>query len=215
MLFVFGTRGTTFAGPRKKGIPCRVCGQDEHVTSGALRYFHVFFVPIFPTKKQLAMQCVHCKKALVGDEIPERTRHEIAALVFPRRRTAPMFSGTIAAALLVLFVATVGKAESDRQASYLRSPAAGDCYVVTLAGIGRSTDAAHPYGILQAVSVTDGQVRLRVASHAFASGTGALKALRNGATAEGAFFAPATLALSVEELQRLKSSGAIYSVKRP
>lgn len=214
MLFVFGTRSKVFAGPPKRGVSCRACGHDEHATSGVLRWFHVFFVPVFPTRKQVAMQCVHCKKALVGAEVPERLRDELAAALFPARRVAPMFVGTLLAALLVLAVVAAGGAESKRQAEYLARPAAGDCYVVKLAGLGPTADAAHPFGILQAVSVADGQVRLRVANRAYSSGLAAVKALRRGPAADGMSFVDAPVTLPVADLPGLKARGTLYAVKR-
>jgi len=214
-MIVFGTRGKAVAGPRRQGIVCSACGKDEHATYGILRYFHVFWIPMFPTLKQPAMECLHCKKALVGKEVPERVRKDIARLVFTRGRVVPMFSGLIVAALLVVPMAYAGMQESEKEAGFLRNPAVGDSYVVKLAGIVKGADSRHPYGVLQASGVAAGRLELRVGNYGYGSASGARKAIRAGEIARPDYFGAATIALSVEDLQRLKANGTIQSVKRP
>lgn len=214
-MIIFGTRGRMVPGPRKQGVPCDACGKEDHATYGILRYFHVFFIPVFPTSRQPAMECLHCKKALVGKEIPERTRADIARAVFTRGQVVPMFSGLIAGAVLFALVGVVGRQESERQAAYLRSPAAGDCYAVKLASFVKNADSKHPYGVMQVSSVAGGQVELRVGNFGYASGSGALKAIRKGETARADFFGAARATVPIEDLPRLESSGVIYAAKRP
>jgi hypothetical protein len=111
-MIVFGTRGSVVQGPQRRGVPCASCGMDVHATYGVLRYFHVFWIPMFPTLKQPGMECVHCKKASVGKEIPERVRAEVAAQVFTRRRVLPLFAGLVVLALLAA-TAAYGSAQQS------------------------------------------------------------------------------------------------------
>lgn len=212
MLFVFGTRSKTVVGPRKEVTPCDACGNAEHVSSGVLRYFHVFFIPFFPIGKKPVLQCANCRKTLVSKEIPEPARSELSAELFPARRTVPLFAGLIAIGLVVGYGAIANRASEARYAELLRNPSAGDVYVVKLSavGLGATTDAQHPYGILQAAKVADGELQVRVAKYVY---TRPFQAL--GATRHGLAFQDGALKLRVDDLQRMHSDGALSAVTRP
>ncbi len=213
-MIVFGTRGSVVTGPQKRGVPCAACGMDVHATSGVLRWFHVFWIPVFPTLKQPAMECLHCKKTLVGKEIPERVRKDVAATVFTRRRVLPTFAGAILLALLAGPLAYGVAQDRERQAEWLRAPAVGDCYVVRLAAFLKSPDAKHPYGILRVSQVMPDRLELRVSTYAYGAPTAADRAIRQRDIGRADYFAPTPIALAPADLLRLKQDGAIQSVRR-
>ena len=120
-MIVFGTRGKVVK-VRRSGASPVAPGMDVHATFGVLRYFHVFWIPMFPTMKPAGMECLHCKKSLVGKEMPERLRKELAAAVFTRRRILPMFAGVIVVALLAVPVAYGRAQQAAREDDYLKAP---------------------------------------------------------------------------------------------
>lgn len=213
-MIVFGTRGRIVKGPQKRGVPCGACGMDVHATFGVLRYFHVFWIPMFPTMRQPGMECLHCKKALVGKEIPERVRQDVAAAVFTRARVLPTFAGLALAALLAVPLAYGASQQSAREAEWLRSPAVGDCYVVKLAGLVKHPDPKHPYGVLRVASVSADRVELRVGGFAYSVASGADRAIRQGDLARADYFTPTPLTLATADLQRWKQDRTIQSVRR-
>jgi hypothetical protein len=94
-MIIYGTRGKVIPGGRRQDIVCASCGQADLATYGILRYFHIFWIPVLPTKKQPVAECLHCKKTLAGKEIPEPARTEITRAVFTTARTAPICLSSI------------------------------------------------------------------------------------------------------------------------
>jgi len=213
-MIVFGTRGRVVKGPQKRGVPCAACGMDVHQTFGVLRYFHVFWIPMFPTVKQPAMECLHCKKALVGKELPERVRKDVAALLFTKQRVLPMFAGAILVGLLAIPVAYGSAQQTAREAAYLAAPAVGDCYVVRLAGFLKKPDPKHPYGVLRVVNISSDHLELRLGSFAYSQSRGADQAISRGEIARPDFFTQSPITLATAELQRLKQDHTIQAVRR-
>ena len=214
-MIIFGTRGKTIAGSHRRGIACTACGKDEHSAYGNLRYFHLFFVPMFPIGREPVLQCLNCRKTLVGGEIPEPARGEVARQVFTGKRAAPMFIGTAIAVFLALFIVVVGSGESRKQEAYLRNPAPGDYYVVKAADLVTSTNPLQPYAILQVAAVSTDQVELRVGRQGYPSSLRALRAIRSKEPSNAGYFAGTPINLPVATLPSLKSKGTIDSVKRP
>jgi hypothetical protein len=214
-MIVFGTRGKAVPGPRKQGVVCPSCGKEEHATYGVLRYFHVFWIPVFPTTRQAMMECLHCKKVLRGKEVPERVRRDVAAKVFTRGRMVPMFSGLILIAILAIPVSLAQQENARREAAWLQAPAVGDCYVVKLAAIGQKPNPKYPYGVLRATRVGGASLQLELGAYAYTGAAGAEKAIRSGEIGKPGYFGAAPMSLAIEDLQRLKAGGGIASVKRP
>lgn len=213
-MIVFGTRGKAIAGPRKQGVACESCGKDEHATYGVLRYFHIFWIPVFPTMKQAAMECAHCKKVLRGKEVPERVRREVAEKVFTRGRVWPMFTGLAVAAVLAASAAWAGVEQSRRESGWLAAPAVGDLYVVKLARFADGADPRYPYGVLRVTGVAGSRLELQVGRYGYTQGSGADKAITSGQVRGSDYFAAKPLGLDAQELGSLKASGVIYTVKR-
>jgi len=213
-MIVFGTRGSVVKGPQKRGVPCAACGMDVHQTYGVLRYFHVFWIPMFPTMKQPGMECLHCKKALVGKELPEGVRKDVAALLFTKRRILPTFAGAILVGLLAIPVAYGSAQQTAREAAYLEAPAVGDCYVVRLAGFVKSPDPKHPYGVVRVAQVAGESLELRLGTFAYSQARGADQAISRREITRADYFAPSPITLATADLKRLKQEHTIQSVRR-
>ncbi len=213
-MIVFGTRGRIVPGPRKQGIVCASCGKEEHATYGVLRYFHVFWIPIFPTARQPVLECVHCKKVLKGNEVPERARKEIAEKVFTRGRILPTFTGLAIFAVLVAFAAAGSAERKKQEAAYLAQPAVGDVYVVKLARFAQGLDPKFPYGVLRVSGVAGENVELQLGKFGYERASGAERAIRAGKHGASDYFAPDPLTVRAQELVPLRDQGVIYSVQR-
>lgn len=49
---------------------CSKCGSQRTAISLFQKYFHVFWMPVFPIKKEAASQCLNCKQVLVEKKFP-------------------------------------------------------------------------------------------------------------------------------------------------
>ena len=213
-MIIFGTRGKALPGPRKQGIVCANCGKEEHATFGVLRYFHVFWIPVFPTMKQAMIECLHCRKVLIGKEVPERARRDVAEKVFTRGHVLPLYTGLAAAALFAVFVSIGAAEESRSESGYLAAPAVGDLYVVRVGRFSEGSDPRFPYGVVRVSAVSGERVTLQLGRYGYDRGTGAEKAIRGGQIGAPDYFAAEAVTVPMHQLQPMKSQGAIYSVKR-
>jgi DNA-directed RNA polymerase subunit RPC12/RpoP len=107
MIF-FGSKGKTISGQVVEGIQCPNCESQKFITFGIIRYFHLYWIPMFLTSRKVGIECTHCKRTLIGKEIPKDLSKQIKTMVFTKRNTIPMFSGLIIIACLALFVAYAG-----------------------------------------------------------------------------------------------------------
>lgn len=213
-MIVFGTRGRLVAGPRELGIVCESCGKEEHASYGALRYFHLFWIPVFPTMKKPMLECLHCKKVLAGEEIPEQARRNVAENVFTRARVLPLFTGLALIAFLVAAGAYRSAEDAKREVAFLGAPAVGDVYVVKLAQFVKIADTRHPYGVARVEKVGGENLMLQLGKFGYDRPTGASYAISSGQIAAADYFVARPLTVPLNELTPLKTAGAIFSVTR-
>lgn len=63
MLLFFGTRGSLLGSTSTK-IKCLECNIGYYDLFCVQRYFHLMWIPSFPTEKILGLTCVHCRHLL-------------------------------------------------------------------------------------------------------------------------------------------------------
>ena len=213
MIF-FGTRGKVIPGTQINNMACKSCGNQSHNTFGVLRYFHVFWIPVFPTMQKPGTECLKCKHTLMGKELPDQVRESIKSEVFTKKRVLPMFAGLIIFAVIMVLGAFGAHEESKREAAYLEQPAVNDYYIVNLPKLFTKGDTAHPYGILKVRSISGTKMEVVVSNYAYNLPAGARNAITKHDTERADYFAAAPLSMDVGDLKKFKASGAIYAVKR-
>lgn len=68
MLILFGTRASRVDATELSNASCPHCNsQNTLVATKYGRYFHVFFLPIFPTSEKTIVECKHCYKSFEGE----------------------------------------------------------------------------------------------------------------------------------------------------
>lgn len=102
VMIFFGSRGKTVSGQVVEGIQCPSCDNKQFITFGIIRYFHLYWIPTFPTSKKVGIECTHCKRTLIDKELPTELCKEIKKVVFNKRNVIPTFSGLIIFTLLLL-----------------------------------------------------------------------------------------------------------------
>lgn len=106
IMIIYGTRGKVIKGELLKNIACDYCGNNSHLSFGVVRYFHVYWIPLFAYSKKIGLECLHCKRTLLDREIPQDVRQRITSKVFT---TKNIFSAYIGLAILggIFLLATV------------------------------------------------------------------------------------------------------------
>lgn len=69
-MIIFGTRSKVLSGSTATA-DCDYCSSKQTVRlSFVLRYFHIFWIPMFPLSKTGVSQCSHCKQTLYANQMP-------------------------------------------------------------------------------------------------------------------------------------------------
>ena len=123
MIVFYGTKGKVIAGPQKQGVACGSCGNTTQNTFGVLRYFHIFWIPLFPIKREVGTECPQCKQTLVGKEVSDTVRNSVKEAVFTAGKVLPMFTGLVILAIIFGYAGYLGTQQSKKEAAYLASPA--------------------------------------------------------------------------------------------
>lgn len=213
MIF-FGSRGKTITGQVVDAVQCPSCENDLFVTFGVLRYFHLYWIPTFPTSKTVGIECTHCKRTLVDKELPEGLSKQIKSTLFTKKKTLPMFSGLIIIACLTLFGAFAIQQENIEEAAYIEQPAVNDLYTVNFTKIFNDTDPEYKYGIIRVKHLSSKQAELQVSNIAYNKASGARKDIRKGKTSTDSYYTKELLTVDISKLKDMKESRAIHSIER-
>ncbi|OEF06848.1 hypothetical protein [Vibrio genomosp. F10] len=213
-MFFWGSKGKTISGHLVEGIQCPSCGKQEFKTFGIIRYFHFYWIPTFVTSRVAGIECTHCKKTLVGKELPNELSNKIKSAVFTKRNSLPMFSGLIIAACMALSVTYSIQQNNKLEDSYIEQPIVNDLYIVDFTKIFEDIDPAYKYGLMRIKQVSLGQAEFQVSKTAFNKTSGVRKDIRNGKTDSDTYYDSDFLYVDISKLKSMKTSKAIRSIER-
>ncbi len=213
MIF-FGTRAKTISGQMIEAAPCSNCDKQQFHTFGIIRYFHLYWIPIFPTQKIAGIECTHCKQTLMGKEIPTELSSKIKSTVFTKKNILPTFSGLIIIAGLLLFGGYMVHRSNLRDISYIQQPVLHDLYVVNFNKIFSHSDPKYKYGIIRVKQIAPDQIQFQISKIAYNKTSGARKDIRERKANSDSYYKNDTVSLSREKLKKLKQTGAISTIKR-
>ncbi|WP_035758829.1 zinc-ribbon domain-containing protein [Flavobacterium tegetincola] len=131
-MIIFGTRGT-YLKQQSKAFDCPNCGAvgSVHISFYA-KYFHIFWIPIFPTSKTAISQCSNCKQALYPKEMPAKLFAAYQESSKSAKRPLTHFSGLFLIALFFTFVIISVVITKKNESSFAKNPLVGDVYKVKL-----------------------------------------------------------------------------------
>ena len=204
MIF-FGTKGKVVTGEALQGVQCPTCDNSQHASFGIMNYFHIYWIPTFLTSRKVGMECTHCKRTLVDDEVPSHLVEQIKSAVF---------SGLILISIIVFGFMGAAQQNDAQAATYITEPAVKDYYVVDLTEINSEADAEYPYGLLRVSNVSRSGIEMQVGSMIYTMASGVTKDIRDGTAAADSYYEAGTVLFELAELQELKDSGAIHSIVR-
>lgn len=95
-MIIWGIRTKSLTGENLNTVECPKCGNRDFLTSGLLRYMHIFWIPLFVVGKKPSIQCSQCQKILEKKELTSDLKKEIKSIVFTNRKTMPKNFGIIA-----------------------------------------------------------------------------------------------------------------------
>jgi len=210
----FGSKGKTISGQLVEGIQCPNCDSQKFTTFGIIRYFHLYWIPTFITSKAVGIECTHCKRTLIDNELPEDLSIDIKGNVFNKKNTIPMFSGLMIIAILALFVTYTVQQDNAQEAAYIEQPAINDLYIVDFTKIFTDTDPKYKYGILRIKQISSGQAEFQVSQIAYNKTSGVRKDIREGKTSSDSYYDSEPFYIDISKLKTMKDTRAINSIER-
>jgi hypothetical protein len=103
MLYVFGTKGKAIKGKVVENEACTHCGQTTQVVTPVIRYFHIFWIPVFLYKKIFVLVCPHCKKQTTSKQVFEPKASKLKELAYEGVNTYFYYTGAVFIAAVLLF----------------------------------------------------------------------------------------------------------------
>lgn len=131
-MIIFGTRGT-FLKQQSEAFDCPNCGAVRSVRiSYYAKYFHVFWIPFFPTSKTAISQCNNCKQVLYPKEMPAKLFAAYQENSKGAKRPFTHFIGLILIGLFFAFSIFSVVITKMNQTDYAKDPQVGDVYEMKL-----------------------------------------------------------------------------------
>lgn len=214
-MFFWGSKGKTVSGQVVEGITCPSCEQQQFISFGILRYFHLYWIPTVVTSKQVGLECTHCKRTLIGDEIAPEVSNQLKSDIFTKQRILPMFAGLFLIACLVAFGAYALNKASVNEAAYIEQPAVNDLYIMNFSKLYDDFDSEYKYGVMRIKQISGTQVEFQVSKIAYNKAKGVRKDIRRDKVFADDYYDAEPMLVDISKLQEMKTTRAIYDVERP
>ena len=131
----FGTKEKEIKRGRLSNVFCNECNENVSMTYIVeSKYFHLYWVPIFPFKKNTLLGCNECETVFEQKQFSENIKNKLQREneLKPARSPIWMFSGIIIVAFL-LPLAFFQSAKADvKKADFVNNPKVGDIYFLSL-----------------------------------------------------------------------------------
>ncbi|MCB2408774.1 hypothetical protein [Hymenobacter lucidus] len=130
-MIIYGTNGAHRSTQPLPGIACPECATPDQLHLSVFsRYTHIYWIPLFPYKKPVVGQCLHCQRAWDEKEMPGELKPLATALKKQTRALWWHWSGLVALALLAVWSVVMSQRDSRDNATYITAPRVGDVYTV-------------------------------------------------------------------------------------
>lgn len=129
-MIIYGWRSKTLKQAPLKNIECENCKECASNLSVTSHYVHIFWIPIFPYAKKVAISCHQCGQVTKEKQMPPDFKAKIKDIKAASPTPKYLFSGLGILAIGVLFIVSLGYNTSQKQQDYLNSPLEGDIYVM-------------------------------------------------------------------------------------
>ncbi|WP_312332019.1 zinc-ribbon domain-containing protein [Sphingobacterium sp.] len=154
-MIIFGTRTKVLTNKSQSAVgDCDYCGTAQSLFAyRQIKYFHIFWIPIFPYSAQIIMICNHCKKLSYQSEIKPQTLQSLSSRTI-RKTPIGYFTGLMLIGLLVAAIVIAGISGAKKKEKYLKDTKVGDLYEVSYPKDGKTMRTLYPIANLTADSVT-------------------------------------------------------------
>ena len=204
LMIIYGHRATKTSHQNLFGIKCPHCESRDTLEMYTFsRYAHIFWIPLFPYKKEAVTQCNHCKQVLTKKEFSSELLSKYDEVKANIKTPYWQFAGTALIALLIISGVYSGIQDDKKDNAFLTAPKAGDIYEI-------KTDKGQ-YTLYKVAEVKADSVFVLINQYETNKRTGLTK---KEMTASDSYIQDEYLPIAKSELLKMKASGEIQSVKR-
>lgn len=127
MFILFGTR-SAYVKKIEINEPCKHCGNKSFELVIDQRFAHIFWIPMFPIRKQYSAQCYHCKTSMTESEI--KSFHPGTYSEAVKKTGTPFwsYSGSAFIFFCILLIVALGYIRSMKHQYMIQMPERGDLY---------------------------------------------------------------------------------------
>ncbi|RZL47700.1 MAG: zinc-ribbon domain-containing protein [Pedobacter sp.] len=200
-MIIFGTRSKQLKGSDVRAN-CNHCASTQSVSLVfILKYFHIFWIPMFPLSKTGVSQCNHCKQVLYNNEMPDSLK-----VVYQQEKAKAKTPwgyrfGLILIALFFVFV-VIAIVFGGPSKAFIKTPQVNDVYQIK--------DGERNYALYKVVKVNGDSIitvkNTEVARKKNQLGKLMVDAEDNYTMAENTF--------SKSELQKMAGDGKLLDIVR-
>ncbi len=132
-MLIYGNRATKTGHQSLFGIKCPHCQTKDSLEMYTFsRYAHLFWIPMFPYKKEAVTQCNHCKQVLNKKEFTSDLMQQYEEMQANTKKPLWQFAGLgVFGGLIALGVYTAAQ-DDKKDITYLSAPKTGDVYEIKL-----------------------------------------------------------------------------------
>lgn len=131
-MIIYGSKGTVLAGESVK-CNCPNCEAQNSIQMYiAQRYAHVYWIPLFPTKKSAISECNNCKQVLDQKDFPHSFDRAHDTLKSNTKAPWWTYIGVILIGVLIVVGVITSQQNDKENAEFILEPKPGDVYEVKL-----------------------------------------------------------------------------------
>jgi zinc-ribbon family len=133
-MIVYGHKATKTGHQSLFGTKCSNCATRDSLEMYTFsRYFHIFWIPVFPYRKEAVTQCNHCKQVLHKKEFSADLLGQYDEMKTNIKTPYWQFIGAGLLAVLIISITFSIKKDNKRDTAYLTAPKVGDIYEIKMA----------------------------------------------------------------------------------
>lgn len=131
----FGTSEKEVKSGKISNVICDYCQENVNmyytITS---RYFHLYFVPLFPFKRNTVLACESCETVFISKRFStiQKSKLQRENELKPARNPVWMYSGVLLLTLLIPLAFLQSKKADEKKLEYKNNPMIGDVYFLSL-----------------------------------------------------------------------------------
>lgn len=130
MIF-FGTNSSKIKTGKLSYVKCPHCENEVAMNYTVMgKYSHLYWIPFFPTGKEIYLQCNQCGTTYNLKDLDQRTKDQFQQEIekYPAKTPVFHFSAAIILALIAGFAFYMTNKKDDETLEYAKNPKVGDVY---------------------------------------------------------------------------------------